>query len=271
MKKPGETDPLPGDLFIIGLFLISLVSLCKKRIMRKNAIVIGASSGIGKSLAELLGLRGYSVGLAARRLNLLEEVRKEISTPCFVRRMDLSDASGTMTAMDELIHEMEGVDLVVVSSGTGHLNPDLIWDLEKETIDVNVSGFAAAANIAMNHFIKQGSGHLVGISSIAAIRGGKEAPAYNASKAFVSNYLEGLRLKATNLGLPITVTDIQPGFVDTDMAKAENTFWMASPEKAALQIFRAIRKKKDHAYVTRRWRLIAWLFKGMPGVLYKRF
>ncbi len=252
-------------------FLIYKGPLCKKRTMRKNAIVIGASSGIGRSLAKILALNNYSVGLAARRVDLLEEARKEIPGPCRVRRMDLSDTEGTLNDLREFIGEMGGVDLVVICSGTGHLNPDLNWDPEKETIDVNVSGFSAAANVVMKHFIRQGSGHLVGISSIVALRGGGEAPAYNASKAFVSNYLEGLRQKVTRLGLQVTVTDIQPGFVDTAMAKADVKFWMASPENAALQIFRAIRKKKDHAYVTRRWRLIAWFLKGMPGILYKRF
>lgn len=93
--------------------------------------------------------------------------------------------------LQSLIDEMQGVDLIVISAGTGSLEPDLPWNKEKETIETNVLGFSAIANIAYHHFFKKNSGHLVGISSIASIRGG-EAPAYNASKAFVASYLQGL-------------------------------------------------------------------------------
>ena len=115
------------------------------------------------------------------------------------------------------------------------------------------------------------SGHIVGISSVAAIRGSGNEPAYNASKAFQSNYLQGLRQKFHKLKLPVAVTDVQPGFVDTAMAQGEGLFWVAPPEKAAQQIFNSIRKRRKHVYVTRRWRLIAWLLKILPDSLYDRF
>ncbi len=126
------------------------------------------------------------------------------------------------------------------------------------------------ANIAMHHFLSKGSGHLVGISSIAAIRGDDTAPAYNASKAFISNYMAGLRKKISKARLPIVVTDVQPGFVDTAMAKGDGLFWVASPQKAAHQIYTAIEKKKKHVYVTKRWKLIGWLMKIMPEFIYNR-
>jgi short-subunit dehydrogenase len=109
------------------------------------------------------------------------------------------------------------------------------------------------------------------ISSIAAIRGSGAAPAYAASKAFMSNYLEGLRIKAFKTGLPIVVTDIQPGFVDTAMAQGQGLFWVAPPNTAALQIYKAIERKAKHAYVTRRWSIIGWLLKALPDFLYYRF
>jgi short-subunit dehydrogenase len=86
----------------------------------------------------------------------------------------------------------------------------------------------------------------------------------------MSNYLQGLRYRFVTLGLPVVVTDVQPGFVDTAMAKADRKFWVASPEKAAEQIFAAVRKRKKHVYVTRRWRLIAWLIKAIPDWLAQR-
>jgi short-subunit dehydrogenase len=86
----------------------------------------------------------------------------------------------------------------------------------------------------------------------------------------VSNYLEGLRIKAARTGRPIHVTEIQPGYVRTAMAKGEGLFWVASVERAAAQIARAIAQRRPHAYVTRRWRLIAWLLKIVPGSWYRR-
>jgi short-subunit dehydrogenase len=230
----------------------------------KNAIIIGASSGIGRALARVLASNGYNVGLASRRGDLLREVANEIHTNSFVKVIDVSEPVEAMQSLRELIAEMKDVELFVISAGTGFINPKLDWEPENETIAVNVSGFTAMANVAVAHLAARGSGCLVGISSIAALLGNPDAPAYDASKAFMSNYLEGLRYRFAKLRLPVVVTDVQPGFVDTPMAKAAQKFWVASPEKAAEQIFTAIRKRRKHVYVTRRWRLVAWLIKAMP-------
>lgn len=238
--------------------------------MTSKAIIIGATSGIGKNLAEVFLREGYTVGLAGRRMHLLDELKEKYPDRVFLKLIDVSQDAEAMDALDRLILEMEGADVVVISSGTGFINEDLQWKPEKETIDVNVSGFAAMSNVAMRYFLSKGLGHLVGISSLAALRGGSDAPAYNASKAFVSNYLEGMRKKAAREGLPITVTNIQPGYVDTAMAKGEGKFWVASPREAAEQIYDAIRRKRKHAYVTKRWRLIAWLLKNMPDFLHNK-
>lgn len=236
----------------------------------KRAIVVGASSGIGRELAVVLSEKGYAVGLAGRRIHLLEELKHRLPGPGFAKQMDVADHPEAIKLLEELIEEMGGLDLIVISAGVGFINPDLNWDEEQRTIEVNVTGFAAMANVAFRHFVKAGRGHLIGISSIAAIRGSREAPAYNASKAFQANYLEGLRNRAIKAGLPIVVTDIQPGFVDTAMAKGEGLFWVASPQKAAQQIHNAIQRKAKRAYVTKRWRLIAWLLKTLPDALFAR-
>lgn len=236
----------------------------------KKAIIVGASSGIGRALAKIIAADGYTVGLAARRLPLLLELQKEIGGQTFVKQIDVSNPAEAMSRLSELIQEMGGVDLIVISAGTGFINPDLEWDKEDQTIAVNVSGFAALANVAMHHFLQRGTGHLVNISSLAAIRGNGTAPAYNASKAFESNYMGGLRQKIIKLSLPVTLTDIQPGFVDTAMAQGEGLFWIAPLEKAAKQIYQAIKAKKKRVYVTKRWRLIAWFFKFIPDFIYDR-
>jgi short-subunit dehydrogenase len=123
-------------------------------------------------------------------------------------------------------------------------------------------------NTAVAHLQARGGGRLVGLSSIAGIRGISRAPAYAASKAFLSNYLHGLRYRFMRLGVPIIVTDVQPGFVDTRLAGAR--FWMASPEKAARQIVAAVDRGRTHVYVTKRWRLIAWLIRVVPDAVWGR-
>jgi short-subunit dehydrogenase len=235
-----------------------------------GAIIVGASSGIGAALARELDGRGYTLGLIARREELLEGLRRELRGRSFVKRVDVSVPEVAMSQLRELIAEMGDVELYVINAGVGFPNPDLQWEPEATTIQVNVVGFAAMANVALAALKARGSGHIVGISSIAALRGGRHAPAYNASKAFVSNYLEGLRHYCRHRKLPIAVTDIQPGFVDTAMAKSPNLFWVAPVQKAARQIDRAIVRRRAHAYITRRWRLLAWVMKGLPRALYER-
>ena len=237
----------------------------------KKAIVIGATSGMGRELAKILAANNYVVGLVGRRDELLHELQQEIPTPALIKSFDIASAEA-INLLEDLIQEMNGVELVVISAGVGFFNPDLDFAKEKATIDVNVTGFVAMAGVAFKHFVKQGTGHIVGISSIAALRGGGYLPAYNASKAFVSNYLEGLRQKAHKLGLPITITDIQPGFVDTAMTQGtKGLFWLASPAKAASQIYRAIVANRNHAYITKRWWIMACLLKIAPDWLYNKF
>jgi short-subunit dehydrogenase len=236
----------------------------------KSAIIIGASSGIGRELAILLSLDGYRVGLIARRGELLEQLRAELAGPCAIKTVDVSQPEQAMPLVRELIDELGDVELFVITAGTGFDNFALEWEPERETIDVNVFGFAGMANVAVAHLEARGSGQLVGISSLAGLRGNGVAPAYAATKAFVSNYLQGLRYRFKKLRLPVVVTDVQPGFVDTQMAKAEKQFWVASPQKAASQIAAAIRGRKEHVYVTKRWRLIAWLMRFAPDAIYSR-
>ncbi len=233
-----------------------------------KAIIIGASSGMGRELAEILAKEGYEIGVIARRKELLLSLQKEFPSQITIKQVDISHTEEAMAQVRALIQEIGGVNLAILSSGVGFLNPELDWEKEKETIEVNVLGFCSMANVFMHHFLKQGKGHLVGISSIAALRGGGS---YSASKAFVSNYLEGLRHQVFKQNKQVFVTDIQPGFVDTAMAKGEGLFWVTPVKQAAEMIFQAIRRKKVHAYITPRWRVIAWILKWMPRYIYDRF
>lgn len=98
--------------------------------------------------------------------------------------------------LKELSGELGGLDLFIISAGMGELNEMLDFELEQRTIDTNIYGFTYIADWAFHFFQKQESGHLVGITSVAGIRGNRVAPAYNASKAYQINYLEGFRQKA---------------------------------------------------------------------------
>jgi short-subunit dehydrogenase len=234
----------------------------------KTAVVIGATSGLGRALAVALSAAGFTVGATGRREHLLASLQEEIAGPVFTQQLDVTSAHAG-ASLEALLQRMGGVDLVVISAGTGSVEAGLPWAAEKLTIETNVLGFTAMANVAYHHFEQRGAGHLVGISSVAAVRGGP-VPAYNASKAYVSNYLQGLRLLAVKSGLAITITDVKPGFVDTAMAQAEKPFWMVSAEVAAQQILEGIAQGREHLYVTKRWRLVAWLLKSLPDFLYHR-
>ncbi len=236
-----------------------------------RAVIVGASSGIGEALAEKLAPDCEVLVLTARRLERLQTIANRLGTNVQARAMDLQQTQACVETLSHIIQEHNGVDLVVLCAGTGELNPALEWSLEAPTIAVNVTGCAALAGVSMRHFAQKDQGHLVGISSIAALRGSGRAPAYNASKAFLSSYLEGMRQWARQRGCKnIVVTDIQPGFVDTAMAKGEGLFWVAPARVAAQQIYRDIQRKRRRAYVTRRWRLLAWVFQLIPGFLYER-
>lgn len=233
-------------------------------------IVIGATSGIGLAIALQYLKAGHLVGLTGRRENLLQNVQSEYLGTAYIQNMDVSNAVLAASHLENLIEKMKGVDIVIVNAGVGYINQSLEWSKQAETIEVNVLGFSALCTTAMKVFLQQGRGHLVGISSIASLRGSDVAPDYAASKAYVSNYLAGLRKKAVKARTSIKVTDVLPGFVDTPMAQSKQRFWMASKEEAAKQIIRAIERKRKRAYITRRWQLIAWLMNILPDWIYNR-
>jgi short-subunit dehydrogenase len=252
----------------------------------RRAIVIGASSGIGRELAIGLAKDGYALGIAARRVELLEQLRTELLAgrgeesgaasgagvlpETLVQYMDVARPEESVAQLAEMIRGMGGVDLVILSSGIGHINPDLDWTLEKRTLEVNVLGITALVDAAMRHFLEAGAGHLVVLSSVAALRGSAEAPAYNASKAYLSNYLEGMRCLVARKRRNVFVTDVRPGLVDTAMAQGEGLFWVQPPAKAAAQILHAIRRKRRIVYVTHRWALVAGLLTVLPEWLYRK-
>jgi len=236
----------------------------------KKCIIIGASSGIGQALTELLLQDDFMIGITGRREMLLDAIKEKNPNRVFVKRMDVQDLSSIEVSCKELVNQMGGLDLMIISAGIGEENRALNFEIENDVIKTNIQGFTCLADWAMRYFKEQGYGHLVNISSIAGIRGNGIAPSYNATKAYQINYLEGLRINAKDFGSSITVTDVRPGFVDTAMAKGDGLFWVAPVEKASKQIYRAIKQKKQVVYVSKRWKLIGILLKLIPYSLLKR-
>lgn len=236
----------------------------------KNAIIVGATSGIGKELARLLVNDGFRVGITGRRIELLESLKSEKPDCYFIKAFDVNDTKVAEEKLEELTGELGGIDLLILSSGTGNINNKLDFEIELRTIETNVTGWTFIADWAFKYFENQKSGHLVGISSIGGLRGSRQSPSYNATKAYQINYLEGLRQKATKLKTGIYVTDIRPGLVDTEMAKGDGLFWVMPLPKAARQIYTAIKKKKNVAYITKRWGIIAAITKLIPKQVYNR-
>ncbi len=237
----------------------------------RTAIVFGATSGIGRSLTEKLIKDGYKVAITGRRLEKLQELQKAYPEHIIYKQNDIQDINDVEKVFHEIVSELGHVDLVIQSSGVGFVNPKLEWDKESQTIHTNVEGVTKLYTLAYLLFKKQGFGHLVGITSIASLRGSRAAPVYFASKAYQKSYLEGLYIKTKSIKTnKVFVTDIRPGFVDTAMALGDDIFWMVPLEKATRQIYRAIQKKKRVAYISKRWALIAFVLKVVPAWLLKK-
>jgi short-subunit dehydrogenase len=237
----------------------------------QKILIIGATSGIGRELARLYAGAGHLVGATGRRQELLYSLQLEYPNHIVTECYDVTGngTNGTTGHLEALVQKLDGLDLLIYNSGYGDLKDELDWQIDKPTVDVNVNGFLEAVHYGWRYFTAQGHGHLAVTSSIASIRGNRYSPAYSASKAFQSTYFEGLHIKARKMKIPLYVTDIQPGFVDTKMAKGPK-FWVASAEKAARQIVRALERKKWRVYITRRWWIVAKLFKWIPDFIYHR-
>lgn len=238
--------------------------------MSKNAIIFGATSGIGKELARLLVNDGYHVLITGRRLEKLEEIKASNPEQYIIKQSDITDIKACEKLFNEISDSFEKVDLIVANSGVGGPNYKLEWDIDLQTINTNVLGNTRVFQLAYNYFSNQGYGHLVGVTSIASIRGNRHVPAYFASKAFQASYLESLWMKSKRSKKNIHVTNIIPGFVETKMATG-NTFWKATLTKATKQIYTAIKRKKKKAYITKRWRLVALFLKFAPTKIVMKY
>ena len=232
-------------------------------------IIIGATSGIGREVAKLYIAQGWQVGVAGRRAEELETLRKEAPEQVSTQVLDvtLEDAP---CRLQSLIDKVGGIDLFLLSSGIGKQNPTLTPDIELKTAATNVEGFIRLTTAAYHYFEKQGYGHIAAISSIAGVKGLGIAPAYSATKRFQNTYLDALDQLARMNKLNITFTDIRPGFVATPLLKDDNyPLLMKAPQVAAC-IVKAISKKKRIVVIDWRYRILVFFWKLIPHWIWVR-
>lgn len=231
---------------------------------RLRAIVLGASSGIGKEIAIQLAGKNWQVAVTGRRKAMLDEMAASLFPgDLLVSVFDMNELDELPARLDELVSRLGGLDLLVISAGCGFLNPELSFELELRTVKTNVAAFTVAVDWAFNFFKKQGKGHIAAITSVGGLTGEGAAPSYPASKAYQILYLDSLRKRASLEKFDCHITELRPGSVDTDMMKGEGHFWISTPQQAAKLACRAIIDRRRLQYISRRWSLIGFILRGL--------
>ena len=235
-----------------------------------RAIVVGASSGIGRSIARQLAEGGTNVAAVARREDELSKLATEADGKITPVVHDVRHVDEVPDLFDRLCAALGGLDLVVYAAGVmPRVAPDH-YDTESDrfAIDVNVTGAIAWLNQAAGRFAVACSGTIVGLGSMAGERGRKGFPAYGASKAALHSYLESLRNRLAPKG--ITVVTAKLGFVDTVMTQDRGgVFWLISPDEAAAAVLSGAARGASTVYVPARWRAVSWMVRAIPSRLFR--
>jgi short-subunit dehydrogenase len=242
----------------------------------KVVIVTGASSGIGRALAVELGKRGARVGLIARRADELSKTADEVTRSggeALEFPADVRNPSELEDAVQRVVETWGRVDVLIANAGMSSTTSGVSLEAGEagNVITVNVIGVVNSVAAVLPTMLKQKSGHLVAISSLAAYRGLPKSGVYSASKAAVSTFFESLRLDLRGQGIDLTV--IHPGFIRTPMTanRKRKLPFLLEVDDAACRIIRAIeRRARTYAFP---WQLASAvrLIRHMPGRLYDRF
>ncbi len=231
--------------------------------MERRAIVMGASSGIGLEVARLLRQRGWTVGVAARRIERLEEFEHRM-------QIDVCDVNAGRQLL-ELVGCLGGMDLYFHASGIGHQNRELKEDIELQTVETNGVGFTRMVGAAFRYMAENGGGHIAVISSIAGTKGLGPAPAYSATKAFQNTYIQSLEQLANARRLGISFTDLRPGFVATDLLNDGRQYpLLLAPGAVARDMVASIERQRHVRVIDWRWRVITTLWRRIPRWLWRR-
>ncbi|MGI2170555.1 SDR family NAD(P)-dependent oxidoreductase [Shewanella sp. MF05960] len=231
-----------------------------------TAMIIGAGSQLSQALAKQLSAQQVSLVLFVHDPESLKQFAQSLPGEVSVYPLAIDQPPMLIEQLNQAWKQHNGAHLVIVNTGVNEYDPTLPWSIDQQAINVNVMGFAAASQCVFKLMCEQGYGQLAAINSIAGQRGGPNV-AYHASKAFAANYLQGLSMHAQRLKLPVTISDIQLGLFDK--AVHLNTQLLLSPiDKVATQILTALKKGKRRVYVTKRWRLVAWINRILPEYIY---
>lgn len=235
----------------------------------KKAIVVGASSGLGFEVAKILINDGWRVGIAARRFVLLRQLVAIAPDRVTAAAIDVT-AADAPELLRTLIADIGGVDLFFMSSGVGWQNLQLEDATEAATMATNGLGFTRMVGEAFRHMACHGGGHIAAITSIAGTKGLGAAPAYSATKAFQNTYLQALEQQAAIRRLPITFTDIRPGFVATALLGHSPRYPMLMrPEAVARRAVRAVYKRRHKVVIDWRWAALTALWRLIPDCLWR--
>lgn len=243
--------------------------------MTKSILITGATRGLGKGLACQFAARGYRLALTARNLADLEALRDELpagAAQVVLRTLDVTDFGAVAPVLQECAEALGGIDIVVVNAGVAFAAKAGVGLFEqmRATIDVNLTGAIATSEAALELFRRQGRGQLVGISSVAALRGMPGQAAYCATKAGFSRYLESVRCETYDE--PIKVTELSPGYIDTEMNRAlESRPFVITADKGTRIMADLIEREVGYRYVPPwPWTLVAQVIKILPVSLLRR-
>ncbi len=237
---------------------------------QRKAIVMGATSGIGMEVAKLLAERGWQVGIAGRRVDRLEAVKQSHEGIVCCQQIDVTspDAPDRLRA---LIDQLGGMGLYFHSSGIGWQNNSLDMEKEMKTVETNGLGFVRMVDAAFNWFAERNAeGRIACITSIAGTKGLGAAPAYSSTKRFQSHYLECLTQQARMRHLHISITDIRPGFVKTDLIAGSNYPLQLDAKDVARSIVRAVEKGKSVKVIDWRYAILVFFWSLIPRWIWTR-
>jgi NADP-dependent 3-hydroxy acid dehydrogenase YdfG len=196
-----------------------------ERFRGRTALVTGASSGIGRAIAEDLATRGMNVAVCARRRDRLEELAEALAgAPGEVLPLacDLRDEAAIRATFTAVRERFGGVDVMVNNAGLGHAAPLTSGDTEawREMLEVNVLALCVCTREAITDMRRRGvdDGHVIHVSSMAAHRVPAQSGVYSASKFAVRALTEALRQELREAKSRIRVTAISPGYVETEFA-----------------------------------------------------
>ena len=243
----------------------------------KRAIIIGATSGLGREVARMLSRRGVVVGVAGRRVDRLRELQQEFGKErVHIAEIDVTQEDAT-ERLDALISKVGAPDLFLYASGIGKQNPELDPSIELNTVATNSVGMVRLV-VHFLGYVKRSSeysakhkAHVAVITSVAGTKGMGSAPAYSATKSMQSTYLSALSQYVRMYDVPAVFSDIRPGFVATEILNPDKRYPMLMTLATATKhILRGLKRKKRVIIFDWRFKIVVAFWRMIPRFLWER-